>query len=87
MRRTVDFGIDLGTTNSAIAVMDNGTARILKNFDRHDITPSVIRIDEKGQTIVGQNAYDCLYSDPGNTAASFKLLMGTRQQKIFCPRA
>lgn len=83
MRRTVDFGIDLGTTNSAIAVMDNGTVRILKNIDHHDITPSVIRIDEKGQVIVGQSAYDRLYSDPNNTAASFKLLMGTRQNKAF----
>lgn len=86
MRRTVDFGIDLGTTNSAIAVMDKGAVRILKSLDHAEIVPSVIRIDEQGRVITGKNAYGHLYSDPANTAASFKLLMGTQQNKTF-PRS
>jgi molecular chaperone DnaK len=85
MRRTVDFGIDLGTTNSAIAVMDQGKVRILKSSGsaNSEIIPSVIRIDPEGRVITGQSAYDQLYHDPNNTAASFKLLLGTQQNKKF----
>ncbi len=82
-RRTVDFGIDLGTTNSAIALMERGEVKVLKNFKQSEITPSVVRIDEKGGIIVGQSAYSRLYVDNENTFSAFKLLMGTRQAKTF----
>ncbi len=82
-RRTVDFGIDLGTTNSAITLMEHGQAKVLKNFKQSEITPSVVRIDENGSVIVGQSAYNRLYTDRENTFSAFKLLMGTRQTKTF----
>ena len=82
-RRTVDFGIDLGTSNSAIALMDRGEVSVLKNFKQSEITPSVVRIDEHGGIIVGQGAYSRLFVDGENTFSAFKLLMGTRQSKTF----
>ncbi|NUR00938.1 MAG: Hsp70 family protein, partial [Streptomyces sp.] len=42
MRETIDFGIDLGTTNSAVAVADSGGSRISKNNDGWDSTPSAV---------------------------------------------
>ena len=82
-RRTIDFGIDLGTTNSEIACMDNGEVRILKNYKREEFTPSVVRIDEKGTVIVGRKAYERLVDDPENTVGEFKRWMGTQQIKEF----
>ena len=82
-RRTIDFGIDLGTTNSEIACMENGEARVLKNYKREEYTPSVVRIDEKGTVIVGRKAYERLVDDPDNTVGEFKRWMGTHQVKEF----
>lgn len=82
-RRTVDFGIDLGTTNSAIALLDGSAIKVLKNSLQSEITPSVVRIDEKNNIIVGQDALNQLYGDSENTCTAFKLLMGTRQAKTF----
>ena len=53
-RSTIDFGIDLGTTNSEIVCMDNGTMRIFKNYLQSEYTPSVVRIDEKGTIWVAE---------------------------------
>ena len=82
-RRTIDFGIDLGTTNSEIACMENGEVRIFKNFKREEFTPSVVRIDEKGIIIVGRKAYARLIDDPENTVGEFKRWMGTEHVKEF----
>ena len=82
-RRTIDFGIDLGTTNSEIACMDKGVARILKNNLQSDFTPSVVRIDSKGTVRVGRKAYERLIDDPENTVGEFKRWMGTQQVKEF----
>ena len=82
-RRTIDFGIDLGTTNSAIGYMDKGEATVLKNYKREDYTPSVVRIDNKGTVIVGRKAYERLVDDPDNTVGEFKRLMGTQQTREF----
>jgi len=82
-RRTIDFGIDLGTTNSEIACMENGEVRVFKNYKREEFTPSVVRIDEKGTVRVGRKAYERLVDDPDNTAGEFKRLMGTQQVKEF----
>jgi len=82
-RRTIDFGIDLGTTNSEISCMENGEIRVLKNYKREEYTPSVVRIDEKGTIIVGRKAYERLIDDPDNTVGEFKRYMGTRQIKDF----
>ena len=76
-RRTIDFGIDLGTTNSEIACLEKGEVRVFKNYKREEATPSVVRMDEKGTIIVGRNAYKRLEDDPDNTVAEFKRWMGT----------
>jgi len=82
-RSTIDFGIDLGTTNSEIACMDNGTMRIFKNYLQSEYTPSVVRIDEKGTIWVGRKAYERMIDDPDNTVGEFKRWMGTQQVKEF----
>jgi len=82
-RRTIDFGIDLGTTNSEIACMENGEVRVFKNYKREEFTPSVVRIDEKGTVRVGRKAYERMVDDSDNTAGEFKRLMGTQQVKEF----
>ena len=55
-RQTFDFGIDLGTTNSAIALLEGVRARILKNQTDNDITPSAVHFDRQGGVVVGQMA-------------------------------
>ncbi len=57
-RSTIDFGIDLGTTNSAIAAANAGRVEILKNNDNQDITPSAVQITASGAIIVGRKAYE-----------------------------
>jgi len=82
-RRTIDFGIDLGTTNSEIACMEKGEVRIFKNYKREEFTPSVVRIDEKGTVRVGRKAYERLIDDSDNTVGEFKRWMGSQQVKEF----
>ena len=82
-RNTIDFGIDLGTTNSEIACMDNGDVIVFKNYLQSEYTPSVVRIDKKGTIIVGKKAYARLLDDPDNTVGGFKRWMGTQQIKKF----
>jgi molecular chaperone DnaK len=55
-RTTIDFGIDLGTTNSAVAVLRGTDPNVIKNNDDHDITPSAVFIDKRGQSFVGVRA-------------------------------
>jgi molecular chaperone DnaK len=55
-RSTIDFGIDLGTTNSAIAVLEGIATTIVKNNTDADITPSVVSIDRHGTIQVGARA-------------------------------
>ena len=76
MRDTIDFGIDLGTTNSAIAVVENGTVSVIKNNDGWDITPSAVYMPKPGVIYVGRSAKDKVEKDPENAAAEFKLEMG-----------
>jgi len=82
-RNTIDFGIDLGTTNSEIACRDNGDVIVFKNYRQSEYTPSVVRIDKKGTVIVGRKAYERLLDDPDNTVGGFKRWMGTQQIKKF----
>ena len=82
-RNTIDFGIDLGTTNSEIACRNNGDVIVFKNYLQSEFTPSVVRIDEKGTVMVGRKAYERLLDDPNNTVGGFKRWMGTQQNKEF----
>ncbi|MDT3438451.1 MULTISPECIES: Hsp70 family protein [unclassified Pseudofrankia] len=77
-RSTVDFGIDLGTTNSAIAMLVGTEAQIIKNAAQRDTTPSAVYVDRHGRIHVGDRARERVEHDVDNTAAEFKLQMGQR---------
>ncbi len=70
-------GIDLGTTNSLIAVFEEGGPRLIPNALGRVLTPSAVSIDKKGNLLVGQAARDRLVTHPDRTAAYFKRRMGT----------
>ena len=81
------FGIDLGTTNSAIALYENGTAKILKNTEGYEITPSVIfftGVDSfgKDESVVGIEAKNRAATDPDNVVQFVKRNMG-KQGKAY----
>src|ERR1051326_4048790 len=83
-RSTIDFGIDLGTTNSEIACMDRGELEVIKNaISNSEVTPSVVKIDARGRLIVGQSAYNDLEYDRDNVASEFKRWMGNPQHDTF----
>ena len=77
MRTTIDFGIDLGTTNSAIAMLEGTQAKVIKNNDSMDYTPSVVHIDKTGTLHIGKSAKSRLEMEPEDVYAEFKLQMGT----------
>lgn len=81
-RSTVDFGIDLGTTNSAVAVLRGVDTEVIKNNEDADTTPSAVWIDRRGRLRVGRAAKERDESDPDNSAAEFKLRMGTAGQSV-----
>lgn len=81
MRTTIDFGIDLGTTNSAIALLKGTSTEIIKNSEQSDLTPSAIYISPKGNISVGINAKDQI--GRGDVAIEFKRKMGTSAEEIF----
>lgn len=70
-------GIDLGTTNSAICSFDGESIRLYKSPEQHDVTPSAIFIDRRGNKYVGWRAYNNAARNPDNAAVLFKRLMGT----------
>lgn len=70
-------GIDLGTTNSAICTYDGESVRLYKSPEQHDVTPSAIFIDKRGNKYVGFRAYNNAARSPGNAATLFKRMMGT----------
>ncbi|TDV35435.1 Hsp70 family protein [Actinophytocola oryzae] len=76
MRDTIDFGIDLGTTNSAIAVVEDGAVTVIKNEDGADITPSAVWIPKPNEIQIGRWARNGFEIDPENYASEFKLEMG-----------
>lgn len=82
-RATLDFGIDLGTTNSKIAVFNGSGATVFKNNIDMEYTPSVVRVDSKGGIFVGQTAKNLLGVDDENTYSEFKRLMGTSKVYHF----
>jgi molecular chaperone DnaK len=69
-------GIDLGTTNSAIAYMSGGKPEVISNSQGGRLTPSVVATDDKGQVIVGQPAKNQAVTNPTGTIYSVKRLIG-----------
>ena len=74
------IGIDLGTTNSCVAIMDGGKARVLENAEGDRTTPSIIAYTADGETLVGQPAKRQAVSNPQNTLFAIKRLIGRRFQ-------
>ena len=74
------IGIDLGTTNSAICSYNGSETRIWKSPEQNDVTPSVIYIDQRGATHVGQRAYNVVPRNPESCARLFKRRMGEDTQ-------
>lgn len=72
MRSKIDYGIDLGTTNSAIARMEKGDPIIRKSDVQKDTTASCVNINKKGEVIVGDTAYNVLRNDNARALKSFK---------------
>lgn len=70
-------GIDLGTTNSAICSYDGESVRLYKSPEQHDVTPSAIFIDRRGNKYLGTRAYNNAARSPDSAAILFKRLMGT----------
>lgn len=92
MRNKIDYGIDLGTTNSAIARMENGVPFIKKSETLKDTTPSCITFSRKQDILVGDTAYNVLKNDSAralktfekgqkNTFIEFKRTMGTTHKE------
>ena len=76
------IGIDLGTTNSCVAVMEGKEPRVIENEEGSRTTPSVVGFDEKGEVLVGQIAKRQSITNPENTVFSIKRFMGRRFNEV-----
>ncbi|KZN58391.1 molecular chaperone DnaK [Pseudoalteromonas luteoviolacea] len=72
------IGIDLGTTNSCVAVLDGENTRVIENAEGDRTTPSIIAFTEEGETLVGQPAKRQAVTNPTNTLYAIKRLIGRR---------
>ena len=72
------IGIDLGTTNSCVSVMDGKTARVIENSEGDRTTPSIIAYTQDGEVLVGQSAKRQAVTNPTNTLFAIKRLIGRR---------
>ena len=73
-------GIDLGTTNSVVAIMENGNPVVIPNADGNRTTPSVVAFSKTGERLVGQIARRQAVLNPENTIRSIKRKMGTSER-------
>ncbi len=76
------IGIDLGTTNSVVAVMQGGEATVIPNQEGARTTPSVVAITKSGERLVGQVAKRQAVTNPENTVYSIKRFMGRRYDEM-----
>ena len=76
------IGIDLGTTNSCMAVMDNGEYKIIPNAEGNRTTPSIVAFTKSGERLVGQTAKRQAVTNPKNTILSIKRLMGRKFSEV-----
>ena len=76
------IGIDLGTTNSCMAVMDNGEYKIIPNAEGNRTTPSIVAFTKSGERLVGQTAKRQAVTNPKNTIFSIKRLMGRKYSEV-----
>ena len=76
------IGIDLGTTNSVVAVMEGGEPKVVINASGNRTTPSVVGFTDKGERLVGQPARHQQVTNPQNTVFSIKRFMGRRHNEV-----
>jgi molecular chaperone DnaK len=76
------IGIDLGTTNSCVAVMEGGEAVVIQNSEGQRTTPSIVGFTQKGERLVGQPAKNQMITNPENTVYSIKRFMGRRFKEV-----
>ena len=76
------IGIDLGTTNSVVAIMEGKEPKVIVNSEGSRTTPSVVAWDDKGDILVGQIAKRQAVTNPENTVYSSKRFMGMRYQEV-----
>ena len=76
------IGIDLGTTNSVVAVMEGTESKIIPNAEGNRLTPSVVAITDKGETLVGEPARRQAVTNPTKTIYSIKRFMGRRGGEV-----
>ena len=76
------IGIDLGTTNSCVAVMEGGEPVVIANSEGQRTTPSIVGFTPKGERVVGQPAKNQMITNPENTVYSIKRFMGRRYQEV-----
>src|SRR5579872_3431849 len=76
------IGIDLGTTNSVVAVMEGGDPVVIPNAEGGRITPSVVAFTKDGERLVGQVAKRQAVTNPQNTVFSIKRFMGRKMSEI-----
>ena len=76
------IGIDLGTTNSVVAVMEGKEAKVIANPEGNRLTPSVVAFTDKGETLVGEPARRQAVTNPTKTVYSIKRFMGRRHSEV-----
>src|SRR4029079_13346342 len=76
------IGIDLGTTNSCMAVMEGGEPVVLENSEGRRITPSVVAFSKTGERLVGDAAKRQAITNPRNTIYSIKRFMGRKFEEV-----
>src|SRR5574342_1265222 len=77
------IGIDLGTTNSVVAVMEGGEPKVITNEEGSRLTPSVVAFTKDGEILVGQVAKRQAITNPENTVFSIKRFMGRRYDEVL----
>jgi molecular chaperone DnaK len=76
------IGIDLGTTNSVVAVMEGGEVKVIPNQEGNRLTPSVVAFTDKGERLVGDPARRQAITNPRRTVYSIKRFMGRRHNEV-----
>jgi molecular chaperone DnaK len=76
------IGIDLGTTNSVVAVMEGTEPKVIANAEGNRLTPSVVAFTDRGETLVGEPARRQAVTNPGRTVYSVKRFMGRRHEEV-----
>src|SRR6201985_381497 len=76
------IGIDLGTTNSCVAVMEGGEPKVIANEEGGRTTPSIVAFTKSGERLVGQVAKRQAITNPTNTVYSIKRFMGRRSDEV-----